>query len=236
MCVICTGEYKKPDWIKNRPRPAMILRVSEEIVITCENVTEIPNMPGVSTLVLNNCEKLKKVSVFPGLKNLRICFCWNVEEIAVNGTDLKKLFCYDCPMLKKIPKIPGLEKLFLEHCPAEEIPVIPGLEELVLRFYPIKEIPDIPGLIELDCHDCRFLEKIPLISSLQTLFVSRCDVLTQAECANRHNLTILECPWIDKKKLRGICTVQLRVKFLMKKRAKKLPYFTKNIEQILEKY
>jgi hypothetical protein len=81
--------------------------------------------------------------------------------------------CWNCPLLREIPVIPGLQKLWCNSCPLlTEIPVIPGLQILACWYCPLlTKIPDIPGLQKLECWNCPWVkpsqEKLALLVFLQ---------------------------------------------------------------------
>ena len=76
---------------------------------------------------------------------------------------------HKCPLLTKIPVIPGLQDLDCWNCPLlTKIPVIPGLQTLYCSVCPLlPKIPDISGLQFLEFSNCPLLTEIPDIPGLQ---------------------------------------------------------------------
>jgi hypothetical protein len=124
----------------------------------------------------------KKVDVPAGIAQTTL-FCWDcplLREIAVIP-GLQKLECWRCPLLTEIPVIPGLQELQCHFCPLlTKIPEIPGLEKLVCNDCPLlREIPVIPGLQKLDCWGCPLLTEIPIIPGLIELWCYNCSLLKE---------------------------------------------------------
>ena len=77
MCIICNNQYD----------------AQQELNITyCNNIKEIPIIPGLQKLSIYYCNSIKEIPIIPGLKRLCINECDNIEEI---------------------PIIPGLQELVL---------------------------------------------------------------------------------------------------------------------------
>ena len=67
--------------------------------------------------------------------------------------------CFNCPLLKEIPIIEGLQQLDCFNCPL------------------LKEIPVIEGLRLLCCYNCPLLKQIPVIEGLQRLYCVDCPLI-----------------------------------------------------------
>ncbi len=96
----------------------------------------------------------------------------------------------NCPLLTKIPLIPGLKTLWCDKCPIltnrevnevtqqASLPLIPGLQELNCSNCPL--LTNLPlivevGLKKLNCSNCESLTHIPSIQGLLYLDCSGCN-------------------------------------------------------------
>ena len=218
MCVICTGEYN------GEPK----------LLCSCRNLKKfLIDTPGLEKLDFRWCPLLEEIPVISGLLSMSLYECELIKEIPVIP-GLKTLSVVKCLFLKKIPVIPGLEKLSCSRCPLlEKIPVIRGLKQLYFYECHIEKIPFTPGLQLLECRKCPKLKEIADMRYLWTVCVD-CPLLEKSPAGFR--MYFFNCPWVNKKRHRVLCNVQIRIKFIMNKRKKKLPYFPENVEKILEKY
>jgi hypothetical protein len=109
--------------------------------------------------------------------------CPNLKEIPKELVNLKDLCCINCPNLKEIPNdLVNLEHFVLYNCPQlEKLPTgMINLERLWIQDCPITYIPkEYNKLTLLECWRCPNLVDIPNCS-LKTLSCRDCPILTFA--------------------------------------------------------
>jgi hypothetical protein len=125
--------------------------------------------------------------------------CPNLKEIPKELVNLKDLCCINCPNLKEIPNdLVNLEHFVLYNCPQlEKLPTgMINLERLWIQDCPITYIPkEYNKLTLLECWRCPNLVDIPNCS-LKTLICRDCPNLTFAPIRLIKNQEILNI--IDK--------------------------------------
>jgi hypothetical protein len=145
----------------------------------------------------------------------------------------------NCPLLREIPVIPGLQILVYYCCPLlEKIAVIPGLQRLECWGCFLREIPVIPGLQRLYLESCPLLEKIPVIPGLQILYLDACPLLTAIPVIpGLQELHFSNCPWVNPstEKLALLIFLQRKVKKIFAKK-KKIIGCPSYLLSTLEKY
>ena len=106
---------------------------------------------------------------------------------------LKRLLCYNCPLLTAIPPIKGLEKLNCYNCPLlTAIPHIEGLKALSCSLCPrLTAIPHIEGLKRLHCSHCPLLTAIPHIEGSEVLDCYNCAWLPNKNRDYKNNINSL---------------------------------------------
>jgi hypothetical protein len=187
MCILCDTP---PDDIDD-----------ESLMISCENIDTLPNLPHVHTLFIEECDNLLNI---PHLRNLRkldivdcemfhrLPSCNRLVELFISNTSiqflpsmrsLEILDIRHCQRLKTIAgTMPNLTTMIVIQCEQFVLPPpekVPSLFELEMKHSYIETIPNYPLLNFLSIDSMYLLSEIPQFDNLESLIMMNCMLIAK---------------------------------------------------------
>jgi hypothetical protein len=172
-------------------------KISKEFKVECINKTNFPlleylecpelhiskidNFPNLKHLIVHYCKELREIPVIPGLKEL-VFFGSKDQDFEISQQSWSS---------KELRSEISQQSWSLNEV---EIPFIESLEWLVCPFS-IKTIPILPNLKVLNCRNCKELENLPIINSIEELYLY--DNNKMKEIPFYPNLKILSCCYCE---------------------------------------
>uniref|UniRef100_A0A5K0UZR1 Uncharacterized protein n=1 Tax=Nymphaea colorata TaxID=210225 RepID=A0A5K0UZR1_9MAGN len=192
---------------------------------SCSWIETLPSFSKLKCLHLYDCRHLKTLAASPCLEELVIdgCACFTrlpfsskLESVELSNLDnwegfekgvekccIKTLKISKCLKVKRLPRLPSLQRLEINLCDelsallekeeeAESELNIPALTELVIRGCPaLVELPEMPILKSLTMMECHRLKQLTFMGKLEKVKVGYCETWEGWSLERKENATLL---------------------------------------------